>query len=90
MNRKSQTSSIDVISLMGFTDELQKIAAAVFKPVPLTGTTDVRKMMRKHKNSLTSQPKPISKPSEPTPSTNPDPISTNRTNQPPPVTAGGM
>lgn len=87
---KTKSSSIDVALIMGFSDELRKIAAATFTATPTTGSVDVAKMVSKGKSSLTTLPKQISKPSPPaTPATSIDHLGPNRTSQPPPITASG-
>ena len=76
---KSKTSSLAL--WMGFSDELQKIAAA-------TSTGDVKKSMAR-KSTLASMPrmtsKPVVKEPEP-PSATLDHLSSSRTMPPPPVT----
>jgi hypothetical protein len=79
---KSKTSSLAL--WMGFSDELQKIAAAA-------SVGDVTKMM-KRKSTLASTPKLTSKPivKEPEPpSATLDHLSSSRTMPPPPVTMPG-
>jgi hypothetical protein len=79
-NPKTKSSSIDVASVMGFSDELQKIAAAA----NFTTTKDVQKS-----RSLTSMPKLTSKPQESGPPSLPnDPLSSTRSTPPPPITTG--
>ena len=80
-SHKSKTSGLAL--WMGFSDELQKIAASA------TGVADTIKMGKKP--TLTSTPKLTSKPvvKEPEPPAAVlDQISSSRTIQPPPVTAG--
>lgn len=82
-SHKSKTSSLSLAFWKGFTDELQKIAAA-------TGLSDVTKSITR-KSGLVATPKQTSIPREPTP---PAPVkdllSSAKTIQPPPVTAGSM
>jgi len=87
---KTKSSSIDVALIMGFSDELEKIAAATFTAAPTTGSVDVAKMVAKGKSSLTTMPKQISRPAAPaTPTPSTDHLGPNRTSQPPPITSSG-
>jgi hypothetical protein len=72
-------SSVDEAFWMGFTDELQKIAAA-------TGVADVTKAVKKIPTGL---PKLTSKPVIKEPSAAQDFFSSSKTISPPPVTAAG-
>jgi hypothetical protein len=77
---KRKTSSIDAVSLMGFSDELQKIASMIFSA---TTSKDVQK-----RRALTSMPKLTSKPNAAPPPPSSDPLSSTRSTPPPPVTSG--
>lgn len=73
-SHKTKSSSLDLIRLMGFRDELGKIIEAAAKPSTLTSQP-----------KMTS--KPVVKEPDP-PATVHDQISSSRTIQPPPVTSG--
>lgn len=78
----AKTSGLSVAMLAGFSDELQKIAGAV--TVADISKSVKPKVLKPAK--LTS--KPVVREPEP-PTSNLDHLSSTRTIQPPPVTAGG-
>lgn len=76
----TKTAGIDLVTLLGFSGELQK--AAGFTP---TALTDVRKAVSKTRpGKITKVPKPDA------PEASPDHLSGIKTNPPPPITAGGF
>lgn len=78
---------MDFGMLLGFADELEKIAA--FGAAKMKGLTDVTKIVDRSKKALTSKPGAISKASKPqAPVTPPDFLSSTKTNPPPPITTG--
>ena len=84
MGTKSATK-IDLEMLLGFSDELQKIAG--FAPAKMTGLTDVSKAVGKVKGSLMTRPNAVSKAAKleaPVPA--PDFLKSTKTNPPPPIT----
>ena len=86
MDSKSGTK-LDLETLLGFSDELQKIAG--FAPAQMKGLTDVTKVVDRSKKALTSRPSAISKASRPeAQAQSPDFLSSTKTNPPPPVTSG--
>lgn len=83
---KSKSAGIDLNSLLGFSDELQKISAAT--PSMATGLTDVKKALDNSKRMSLSKPKATSVP-QPTVELKPvqDSLSSGKTTPPPPITA---
>ncbi len=84
-SHKSKTSTIHLVSLLGFADELQKIAQTTTAP---TSVGDVRKALSAEGTSLTKRKPSYSKTrKEPLPITSPSELAeSSKSIQPPPVT----
>jgi hypothetical protein len=83
----SKTASIDSGMLLGFADELNKIAA--FKPASMKGLTDVSKVVDRSKKALTTKPGSVSQAAKPEiPAPSPDHLGSMKLNPPPPITTG--
>lgn len=84
---KSAPSSMDEVMLMGFVDELQKIAGIAPGLINAFGPTKTHDVQKRR--SLTSPAKRVSMPQGPSSPTAPtDPLSSTRSTPPPPVTSG--
>jgi hypothetical protein len=68
--------------LLGFSDEIQKIAGP-------TGVSDVTKTLNHTVSNSMKLPKLVAKTQPAAPATHPDPLSSAKTNPPPPVRVGG-
>ncbi len=88
MNPKTKSSSAEMAFVMGFSDELQKIAMSTSGSVISSATKTVPKNFSRPAAKL---PKPVSAPREASLSVpQADHLASSRMIQPPPVTSGGL